>query len=175
MDLFNSMRVSATGLTASRTKVNVISENLANAETTKTKDGGPYKRKMVLLNENNLDLPPQDTFRNILKKKRAGREMTIIKKSDFDILHEEKAKKNLKKDFAGVEVTDIIESQEDFRLVYNPSHPHADPVTGYVAMPNVDTLTEMADMIVARRAYEANATVISNAKAMISKALEIGR
>ncbi len=175
MDLLNSMKISASGLSASRTKINVISENLANAETTRTEDGTPYRRKMVVLNENKIDLPPQNNFREVLNGKRKKIEITPIKEEDFDILYEEKAKKNPKKEFAGVEVTDIVESQEDFRLVYNPSHPDADPITGYVAMPNVDHLTEMADMIVARRSYEANTAVIANTKAMINKALEIGK
>ncbi|MCP3899720.1 MAG: flagellar basal body rod protein FlgC, partial [Desulfobacteraceae bacterium] len=65
--------------------------------------------------------------------------------------------------------------QENFRIVYNPAHPDADPVTGYVAMPNVDHLTEMADMIVAKRSYEASVTAMSNTKSMILKALEIGK
>ncbi len=75
----------------------------------------------------------------------------------------------------GVEVAEIVQSQEDFHLVYNPSHPDADPTTGYVAMPNVSHLTEMADMMVARRAYEANVAALTNTKGMILKALEIGK
>ena len=166
MDLFNSMHISSSALSVNRQKINVISENLANAETTRTADGTPYKRKMVVISDNKLDLPKRNTFRDVLDRERNE---TIYEKNEFDI-----PEKN-KKDFTGVEVTDVIESQEDFRLVYNPSHPDADPVTGYVAMPNVDHLTEMADMIVAKRAYEANVTVISNTKSMIMKALEIGK
>ena len=75
----------------------------------------------------------------------------------------------------GVEVTEIIASQDDYRLVYNPSHPDADPDTGYVAMPNVNLLIEMADMMVARRAYDASIAAISNTRSMILKALEIGK
>jgi flagellar basal-body rod protein FlgC len=76
---------------------------------------------------------------------------------------------------AGVNVTEVVASQEDYRLVYNPGHPHADPNTGYVAMPNVNLLTEMADMLVARRAYDASIAAISNTRSMILKALEIGK
>ena len=76
---------------------------------------------------------------------------------------------------SGVEVEEIIPSTDDFRLVYKPSHPDADPDTGYVTMPNINVLTEMADMMAARRAYDANVTAISNTKAMINRALEIGR
>ena len=75
----------------------------------------------------------------------------------------------------GVRVDQIIRSQEDFRLVHNPSHPDADPVTGYVKMPNVDHLTEIADMLVAKRSYEASVTALSTTKDMVLKALEIGK
>lgn len=144
MDLIQAFKVSSTGLSAHRTKINVIAENLANAETTRTIEGGPYRRKMVVLRENRLD--------------------------NFNQYFRESEEKN-----TGVEVEEIVASQDDFRLVYNPSHPDADPATGYVAMPNVNVLTEMADMMVARRAFDANVTAISNTKSMIMKALEIGK
>jgi flagellar basal-body rod protein FlgC len=144
MDLLQALNISSTGLSAHRTKINIISENLANSDTTRTDAGGPYRRKLVVLAEK-----PQEKFINML-----GR---ISKRS------------------TGVEVTEIKESRQNFRQVYNPNHPDADPKTGYVAMPNVNTLTEMADMIVARRAYEANVTAITNTKSMILKALEIGK
>jgi flagellar basal-body rod protein FlgC len=122
--------------------VNVISENLANSETTRTEDGGPYRRKMVVLKSKDMDF-----------------------KKTFD---------QIKRDYKGVEVDEVVESQENFRLVHNPAHPDADPFTGYVKMPNVDTLTEMADMIVAKRSYDASVKVIENTKSMIRRALTIG-
>lgn len=142
MDLVKSLDISATALAAQRTKVNVISENLANSETTRTADGGPYKRKMVVLKSKDMDF-----------------------KKTFD---------QIKRDYKGVEVDEVVESQENFRLVHNPAHPDADPFTGYVKMPNVDTLTEMADMIVAKRSYDASVKVIENTKSMIRRALTIG-
>ena len=144
MDLLQAMRISATGLTAQRAKINIIAENLANMETTQTEQGGPYRRKMLVLSEK-----PTERFRDLLDRVR------------------EKS--------AGVEVAEVMSSQEDYRLVHNPSHPHADPETGFVAMPNVDLLTEVADMMVARRAYDANITAIANTKSMVLKALEIGK
>ncbi len=144
MDLIQAFRISATGLTAQRTKMNIVAENLANAETTRTELGGPYRRKMLVLSEK-----PAERFRDLM-----GR----MQEKD-----------------SGVEVEEVIASQEDYRLVHNPSHPDADPDTGYVAMPNVDLLTEIADMMVARRAYDASITAISNTKNMILKALEIGK
>jgi flagellar basal-body rod protein FlgC len=143
MSLLGSLKVSSTALAAHRTKMNVISENLANTETTRTKDGGPYRRKMVVFQERNMSF--EDTLQNENDK------------------------------ITGVEVSEIVKSQEDFRMVYNPSHPDADPKTGYVKMPNVNPLTEVADMMVARRSFDASVTAISNTKSMIMKALEIGK
>lgn len=143
MNLLNSLKVSSSALASHRTKMNVISENLANTETTRTADGGPYRRKMVVFEEKDMSF--EETLRD----------------------HNEK--------ITGVEVSEIVKSQEDFRLVYNPSHPDADPKTGYVKMPNVNPLTEVADMMVARRSFDASVTAISNTKSMIMKALEIGK
>jgi flagellar basal-body rod protein FlgC len=145
MDLMNMMQLSTAGLTAQRIKINAVTENLANAETTRTADGGPYRRKMVVFQE----MPEESGFKASL----AARENAP----------------------AGVVVSEVVRAKEDYRLVLNPGHPDADPVTGYVATPNINTMTEMADMIVARRAYDANVTAIGNTKSMILKALEIGR
>lgn len=143
MDLMQSIKVSATALAAHRTKVNVISENIANSETTRTEEGGPYRRKMVV-----FESQPVETFGDALD--------------------------GATKEYTGVKVGEVVESQNDFRLVYNPAHPDADPYSGYVKMPNVNTLTEMADMIVAKQSYDASVTVMENTKSMIAKALTIG-
>jgi flagellar basal-body rod protein FlgC len=145
MDLMNMMQMSTAGLTAQRTKINVAAENLANAETTRTAEGGPYRRKMVVFEET----PEKSGFKASL----AAREKAP----------------------GGVMVSDVVRTNEDFRLILNPGHPDADPATGYVAMPNINTMTEIADMLVARRAYDANVTAISNTKSMVLKALEIGK
>ena len=165
MDLLNAMRISATGLSAHRTKMNVIAENLANVDTTRTAEGGPYRRKMVVFKGQDIS-----DFKSVLEKKREEDEIAHIEFSPIRINTDDQ--ENLG---TGVNVEEIIESQEDFRLVYNPAHPDADPVSGYVAMPNVDHLTEVADMIVAKRSYEASITAISNTKSMILKALELGK
>ena len=165
MDLLNAMRISATGLSAHRTKMNVIAENLANVDTTRTAEGGPYRRKMVVFKGQDIS-----EFKSVLDKKREEDEIAHIEFSPIRINTDDQ--ENLG---TGVHVEEIIESQEDFRMVYNPAHPDADPVTGYVAMPNVDHLTEVADMIVAKRSYEASITAIANTKSMILKALELGK
>jgi flagellar basal-body rod protein FlgC len=144
MDLLKSLKIGATGLAANRTKMNFISENVANIETTRTENGGPYRRKMVVFEEK-----PVEGFEDAFRRARAR---TL-----------------------GVDVTEVVESEEPYRMVHNPNHPDADPQTGYVSMPNVNLLTEIADMMVARRAFDANIKALSNTRAMLLKALEIGK
>ena len=145
MDFFSSMRVSASGLDAQMKRMNTISSNIANAETTRGADGGPYRRKDAVMQATT----DRESFDEILNNK-------------------------LDEDVQGVMVTDIQEDQRPPRMVYNPSHPDADE-NGYVAMPNVNTVHEMANMISAQRSYEANVTAMGAAKSMAQKALEIGR
>ncbi len=165
MDLLNASRISGTALAAHRTKLNVIAENLANADTTRTAEGGPYKRKLVVFKGEDID-----SFKSVIERRRLKREQAGIELSPIEFDDEKKYENG-----TGVRVDQIVKSQEDFRLVHNPAHPDADPVTGYVKMPNVDHLTEIADMLVAKRSYEASVTALSTTKDMILKALEIGK
>ncbi len=165
MDLLNAMKISATGLNAHRTKMNLIAENLANVDTTRTEEGGPYRRKMAVFRGESID-----KFKTVLQKKAEKNRLGRIEFSPIEFEDEKKEDSG-----RGVKVDKVVKSQEDFRIVYNPAHPDSDPVTGYVALPNVDHLTEMADMIVAKRSYEASVTAMSNTKSMILKALEIGK
>lgn len=143
MDFLDALRVSTTGLTAQRVRMNVISTNLANVYTTRTASGGPYRRQLVV-----IESMPLEDFESILR----GKAESVL----------------------GVKVGAIVEDTSSFRKVYSPGHPDADEM-GYVSLPNVDVVTEMAEMMVARRSYEANVTAIGSTKAMILKALEIGR
>ena len=145
MDFFTSMAVSSSALTAERTRINLISNNLANASSTRTPGGGPYKRQDAVFSA----VPPQQSF--------AG---------TFNRLNSPPG--------GGVEVSQIVEDANPPRLEYNPTHPDADP-QGYVSLPNVNYVEEMADMITASRAYEANVTAAQAAKNMALKTLEIGR
>lgn len=145
MDFFSSMNVSSSALTAERTRMNLISSNLANANTTRTPEGGPYKRKDAVFSTAPVENP-------------------------FDRALEGAAAQQVRK----VEVSEIIEDQNPPRIVFDPGHPDANP-QGYVAMPNVNVVEEMADMIGATRAYEANVTAVQAAKSMAMKTLEIGR
>ncbi|KNF08808.1 flagellar basal-body rod protein FlgC [Gottschalkia purinilytica] len=146
MGMFSSINISASGLTAERTRMDVISKNIANANTTRTSSGKPYRRQMPLF------------------KEREGESFSSYLSKESDKLFN----KN------GVKVSGIIEDKTPFKKVYDPGHPDADQ-NGYVEMPNVDIVTEMVDMITATRAYEANMTAINSAKSMAMKALEIGR
>ncbi len=145
MDFFNSINVSSSALSAERTRMNLISSNLANANATRTPEGGPYKRKDAVFTAT----PLESSFNRALD----GATAQQVRR---------------------VEVSQIIEDQNPPRLQYDPGHPDADP-QGYVAMPNVNVVEEMADMIGATRAYEANVTAVQAAKSMALKTLEIGR
>jgi flagellar basal-body rod protein FlgC len=145
MDFFTAMDVSSSAMSAERTRMNLISSNLANANSTKTAEGGPYKRKDAVFSA----VPVGQTFDSALNK----------------------AAENVPE---GVAVVQITEDQNPPRLQYDPSHPDADP-QGYVAYPNVNVVEEMADMIAATRAYEANVTATQAAKSMALKTLEISR
>ncbi|MDG0793539.1 flagellar basal body rod protein FlgC [Cohnella ginsengisoli] len=146
--ILGSFDISASALTAQRLRMDVISSNIANAETTRASyvDGKfvPYRRKMVEV------APVDTTFQNLLNDK-------------MDATGAQ-----------GVKVTAIKDDQTPFKQVYNPTHPDAD-ANGMVSMPNVDVLKEMVDMISATRSYEASVTALNASKSMFSKTLEIGR
>ncbi|MBT2283190.1 flagellar basal body rod protein FlgC [Paenibacillus polymyxa] len=149
MNISNSFNISSSALTAQRLRMDVISSNIANAETTRASvsngEAVPYKRKMVVLE------PNKTSFGTMLQNQMRG-------SGSGD----------------GVRVSEIREDQSPLKPVYDPSHPDAN-AEGYVFMPNVDIAKEMVDMISASRSYEANVTALNSTKAMISKALEIGR
>ncbi|WP_300456399.1 flagellar basal body rod protein FlgC [Desulfobacula sp.] len=165
MDLLTASKISGTALSAHRTKMNVIAENLANVDTTRTREGGPYRRKMVVFKGQDID-----SFKSVMETQQLKTQSSGIRFSPIEF--DAGKKQNTA---TGVSVDQIVNSQENFRLVHNPAHPDADPDTGYVRMPNVDHLTEIADMLVAKRSYEASATALSATKDMVMKALEIGK
>ncbi|MBY6836398.1 flagellar basal body rod protein FlgC [Clostridium botulinum] len=135
MNAFTSMQISATGISAERLRMDTITSNMTNANTTRKADGsGPYVRKIAV-------------FQEALDENRK---------------------------MAGIKPAKIVEDKSPLRKVYNPTHPDADE-TGYVTMPNVNVLNEMADMMVSTRSYEANVETLNALKGMFSKALEIGK
>lgn len=145
MDLLKSMKISSSGLAANRKRIEAISSNIANAQTTKTAEGGPYRRKEVVFGSE----PARDSFSDILE-------------GEIDAQAQ------------SVHATEVVSTNEPPVLKYDPTHPDAN-ADGYVAMPNVNVMKEMADMISAQRAYEANISAINTSKSMAMKALEIGR
>ncbi len=145
MDIFTTFDIAASGMKAQTIRLNTISSNLANAEATSTPEGGPYKKKSVVFQTENLP------FRHQLLQSLSEQHQA-----------------------QGVKVARIIEDQDPPQLLYNPTHPDARE-DGYVEMPNISVLKEMVDMKSATRSYEANATTIKSAKRMAMKALEIGR
>lgn len=146
MSIFDSMNISSTGMTAQRMRMDTISQNLANVNTTRTDDGGPYKRKTVIFEE----IGGGGNFQNMLDG--------YLK--DY-------------RQMGGVKVSKIVEDDAPFITVHDPSHPDADE-EGFVKMPNVNSLEEMTNLISANRSYEANVTAFNASKGMLLKALEIG-
>lgn len=132
--MFNAMRISASGLSAERLRMDVIASNVTNINTTRTENGGAYRRKIALFKENlDSELNPK-----------------------------------------GVKAIGIVEDKTPLKGKYDPAHPDANE-EGYVMMPNVNLLNEMADMIAASRSYEANVNTLNASKSMFMKALEIGK
>ncbi|MBF0621078.1 MAG: flagellar basal body rod protein FlgC [Magnetococcales bacterium] len=140
-DFLTSFRVTASGLAAQRLRMNIIAENVANAQTTRTAEGGPYRR----------------------------RDPVFMARPFVEMLNREQAA-----GATGVAIERIQMDQKPPRLQYDPTHPDANR-QGYVAMPNIDVVTEMVNMMSASRGYEANVSVLNASKAMALKALEIGR
>lgn len=149
MSMFHSMNITSSALTAQRLRMDVVSSNMANADTTRANfvDGEwePYRRKTVVME------PKENTFSSFLQ-------------SAMDV----------KKVGNGVKVTKIEEDETPFKLVFDPEHPDADE-EGFVKMSNVDPLREMVDLMSATRSYEANVTVLNASKNMLMKAMEIGK
>ncbi len=148
MAFLNSMSVVGSGLTAQKLRLDVISENITNINTTRTPEGGPYVRKLVVFEPQEADT----SFRTSM----------------------ERAYGNVQPQIGGVQVTEIVEDESDFKLTYDPTHPDADE-NGYLQLPNVELITEMADAMAANQAYSANVTAFNTLKQVTSRALEIGK
>ena len=146
MSLFKTMSISSSAFSAQRLRMDVIANNVANVETTRTDAGGPFTRKMV-------------KFRPLVQ-------------NDFEALLASARGDQLLSE--GVEVEEVISDETPGRKVFDPSHPDADN-DGFVTYPNVDIIVEIADMMSATRSYEANVTVFNATKSMILRSLDIGR
>lgn len=151
MSIFNAINTSVSGLSAERTRMDIISKNIANASVTRTASGAPYRRQMVVFQEK------EKTFQQVMAQMVMGKMNSTQEENE-----------------SGVKITKVVEDETPFKKIYDPGHPDADE-DGYVLMPNVDTIKEMVDMITASRGYEANIAAVNAAKGMATKALEIGR
>ena len=152
MGLFTTINTAATGLTAQRTRLDVIANNIANVNTTRTTEGGPFRRSRVVFRPRVSQPYWRSPFLPTFLKEQIGRGVRVVEvEKDYD---------------------------SEVRLVYDPTHPDAiqsGPRKGYVEYPNVNVVNEMVDMISASRAYEANVAIMNGSKSMFVKALEIGR
>ncbi len=146
MSFLQSMNISASALTATRLQMDIVAENMANSNTTRTETGEPYRRQYVVLQQRARETSFEDYFTKAGNVSGGGVRVALIGRDETS----------------------------DFKLDYNPSHPDADE-DGYVRMPNVDVVQEMVDMMSAYRAYEANITALNTFKDMAVKTLEIGR
>lgn len=149
MSIFTAFNISASGMTAQQLRSDIIAQNIANVNTTRTEDGTPYRRKNVIFMEKSAN--GMQSFNSVL---------TAASKSIAG---------------QGVKVTQIVEDEDTaMNMVYDPAHPDADE-NGYVTYPNVNVITEMTDLIDATRSYEANLTSFNATKSMLVKGLEVGK
>ena len=145
MNFIDALQISASGLTSQRLRMNVVSSNLANSHTTRTPEGGPYRRKDVVFSTK----PLETSFQKMMKSQ-------------------------INDKLSEVKVVGVIEDPRPPVIKYDPQHPDAD-VKGYVALPNINVVEEMVNMMSATRSYEANVTAVNATKKMALKALEIGK
>jgi flagellar basal-body rod protein FlgC len=148
MSFFDAMNVSASGMSAERLRMDVTSENLANAQTTRSTTGGPYRRKEVVLQQ----AAGSGGFGDVLTASIGGVTASAAPK--------------------GVEVAGIVADPTPSQMDYDPGHPDAN-AQGYVAMPNVNSVTEMVDLISEQRSYEANVTAMQSAKTLFTKTFDL--
>lgn len=148
MSFLNTFNISASGMTAQRLRLDVASENIANVKTTRTADGGPYRRKVV--------------------------ELTADDRSFAAVYRGRLAADRVFSHGRGVKATAIMQDPTELKAVYEPDHPDAD-AEGYIRVPNIDMVKEITDSMAASRTYEANITAFNASKLMAQKALEIGR
>lgn len=153
MAFLSTMNIVGSGLTSEQLRLDVISENVTNTNTTRTENGGPYRRKMVVFQAQS----GKDSFRAAMARAAEG----LVPNRGYATA-------------GGVKVAEIVEDPSEFKLVYDPAHPDADE-QGYVSMPNVDMVKEIADAMAASQAYSANVTAFNTLKSVVAKGLEIGR
>lgn len=162
--MFSGLRISASGMRAQRIRQNVITSNLANAETTRTPEGGAYRREFVIFEADGVE-----SLGDVSSSTGIGGTTTNSRHIPISNTHRSLSELGIGR---GVKVAEVRKSEGELPKVYRPGHPDADE-NGYVEMPDVNTIEEMADMISATRAYEANITAFNATKGMLNEALNI--
>ena len=163
MQIFDTIDISATGLSAQRRKLTAIASNIANVDTTRTDEGGPYKRRRMVM----LEAPKLTKFSTMLEERKSR----LVRSEQKHMIEAEPRPGELFVG-SGVLTQEVREEPVKPRLIFDPNHPDARE-DGYVVYPDVNVITEMVDMISASRAYEANATVLNAAKDMVNRSLDI--
>ena len=161
MAFLSYLDISVSGMAAQRVRGDVISQNVANAHTTRTENGGPYKRQIVVFGE-------KRPFKNMKHGK------NYVANRSFGSILEMTLDERRQRKMAGVQVLEIVEDSTPLTPVFDPTHPDADE-NGYYYLPNVDEAEEEIDMLAATRSYEANLAIYDELKNMASKALTMGR
>jgi len=176
MAFLNSLDIIGSALTSERYRTDVILQNIANARTTRTSEGGPYRRKQVVFEERPLTF--RETFRHACKVYRTEQGGPTVHENNRFIHaggHNHTRSGELQQPFkGGVQVQTMVDSINEFKPVYDPEHPDAD-ADGYVWYPNVDTTEEIVDLMAATNAYEANLAALGVVKAMINKSINMGK
>ena len=153
MAFLSTISIIGSGLTAQHLRLDVISENVTNIQTTRTEEGGPYRRKVVVFEA----MEGRESFRNVMARAMTG----LVSNAGQE-------------NTAGVRVVEIADDPSDFKLKYDPTDPDANE-DGYVELPNVDLVKEITDAMAASQSYSANVTTFNVLKSVISSGLEIGR
>lgn len=161
--IINAIGISSKGLSVQRAKLEVTAQNLANAETTETREGGPYRRKRIVVKADDF----KQNFETALKAAD-----TPLARTNSGHLRGKVRSFTNSVELSSAEMKEVQEPESSFRLVFDPSHPEAND-EGYVKMPDIEVINEMVDMMSATRAYEANTVAISSAKQMAKDALDI--
>jgi flagellar basal-body rod protein FlgC len=157
MGFLSDFNISADGLSAQRTRINVISSNIANAQTTRTEEGGPYRRKEVIFKAVN--------FKNTLNDQ-------LAQGANPASAYAPQAQQQSNNGTMGVEVSKIVRDDSPFKMKYDPSNPDAN-AKGYVAYPNINPVVEMSDLVEATRSYQANVAAFQSAKNMATSAISL--
>ncbi|EIU4081119.1 flagellar basal body rod protein FlgC [Campylobacter jejuni] len=163
MAYLSDFDISGYGLSAQRFRMNVISSNIANANTTRTAEGGPYRRREVIFKATDFDK---------LLNERINKDNNFLKYENP--LNDPSSPEEAKPAIQSVVVDKVVRDDKDFRMKYDPSHPDAN-AEGYVAHPNVNPVIEMADLIEATRAYQANVSAFTSAKTIAQSAIDLLR